>query len=103
FKYGHSPDLGYIGGAARGLAPQLRGGDLVILESASPRGATWHMAAVIREARPDLDGVTPDFAHCPERVLPGRVMIELVTTDRIVGGTTPEAAQRAKQLYEAFC
>ncbi|MBA9080668.1 UDP-N-acetyl-D-mannosamine dehydrogenase [Micrococcus luteus] len=103
FKDGHSPDLGYIEAAARGLAPQLRGGELVILESTSPPGATEHMAAVIREARPDLDGVTLDFAHCPERVLPGRVMIELVTNDRIVGGSTPEAAQRAKQLYEAFC
>ena len=103
FKDGHSPDLGYIEAAARGLAPQLRGGELVILESTSPPGATEHTAAVIREARPDLDGVTLDFAHCPERVLPGRVMIELVTNDRIVGGSTPEAAQRAKQLYEAFC
>ena len=103
FKDGHSPDLGYIEAAARGLAPQLRGGELVILESTSPPGATEHMAAVIREARPDLDGVTLDFAHCPERVLPGRVMIELVTNDRIVGGSTPEAAQRAKQLYETFC
>ncbi|KIK88248.1 UDP-N-acetyl-D-mannosaminuronic acid dehydrogenase [Micrococcus luteus] len=103
FKDGHSPDLGYIEAAARGLAPQLRGGELVILESTSPPGATEHMAAVIREARPDLDGVTLDFAHCPERVLPGRVMIELVTNDRIVGGSTPGAAQRAKQLYEAFC
>ena len=103
FKDGHSPDLGYIEAAARGLAPQLRGGELVILESTSPPGATEHMAAVIREARPDLDGATLDFAHCPERVRPGRVMIELVTNDRIVGGSTPEAAQRAKQLYEAFC
>ena len=103
FKDGHSPDLGYIEAAARGLAPQLRGGELVILESTSPPGATEHMAAVIREARPDLDGATLDFAHCPERVLPGRVMIELVTNDRIVGGSTPEAAQRAKQLYETFC
>ena len=103
FKDGHSPDLGYIEAAARGLAPQLRGGELVILESTSPPGATEYMAAVIREARPDLDGVTLDFAHCPERVLPGRVMIELVTNDRIVGGSTPEAAQRAKQLYETFC
>ena len=103
FKDGHSPDLGYIEAAARGLAPQLRGGELVILESTSPPGATEHMAAVIREARPDLDGATLVFAHCPERVLPGRVMIELVTNDRIVGGSTPEAAQRAKQLYEAFC
>ncbi|KFC52030.1 hypothetical protein GY12_11790 [Micrococcus luteus] len=69
----------------------------MILESTSPPGATEHMAAVIREARPDLDGVTLDFAHCPERVLPGRVMIELVTNDRIVGrGPRREAAQRAQ-------
>ncbi|MGW3944784.1 UDP-N-acetyl-D-mannosamine dehydrogenase [Micrococcus endophyticus] len=103
FKDGHSPDLGYIEAAARGLAPQLTGDELVILESTSPPGATEHMAEVIYAARPELREAELDFAHCPERVLPGRVMVELVTNDRIVGGSTRRAAQRAKELYETFC
>ncbi|MBB4735026.1 UDP-N-acetyl-D-mannosaminuronic acid dehydrogenase [Micrococcus cohnii] len=103
FKDGHQPDLSYIEAAARGLAPQLRGDELVILESTSPPGATEHMAEVIYAERPELREPGVDVAHCPERVLPGRVMVELVTNDRIVGGSTPEAAQRAESLYRTFC
>ncbi|MFL0534880.1 UDP-N-acetyl-D-mannosamine dehydrogenase [Micrococcus luteus] len=103
FKDGHSPDLGYIEAAARGLAPQLTGDELVILESTSPPGATEHMAEVIFAERPELRESELDFAHCPERVLPGRVMVELVTNDRIVGGSTRRAAERARDLYRAFC
>lgn len=103
FKDGHAPDLGYIEAAARALAPQLAGDELVILESTSPPGATERMAEVVYTERPDLRESKVDFAHCPERVLPGRVMVELVTNDRIVGGSTPRAAQRAKALYETFC
>ena len=93
----------------RALAPLLYGGELVVLESTSPPGATEQMARWIIEERPDLslDGADgrPQIhvAHCPERVLPGRVMIELVTNDRIVGGLTPEAAERARELYGIFC
>ncbi|MGW5853764.1 UDP-N-acetyl-D-mannosamine dehydrogenase [uncultured Micrococcus sp.] len=103
FTDGHAPDLRFIEAAAQSLAPRLRGGELVILESTSPPGATEHMAEVILAARPDLRERGIDTAHCPERVLPGRVMVELVTNDRIVGGSTPEAAERAKRLYETFC
>ena len=103
FKDDHAPDLSYIEAAARGLAPQLTGDELVILESTSPPGATEHMAEVIYGERPDLREAGLDFAHCPERVLPGRVMIELVTNDRIVGGSTPEAARRTEALYRSFC
>lgn len=109
FKGDHAPDLGYIEAAADGIAPRLRGGELVVLESTSPPGATRHMADRILAARPDLslDGTdgrpVVHVAHCPERVLPGRVMIELVTNDRIVGGLTTEAAERAKALYAMFC
>lgn len=103
FKDGHSPDLGYIEAAARGLAPQLTGDELVILESTSPPGATEHMAEVIFAERPELRKSELDFAHCPERVLPGRVMVELVTNDRIVGGSTRRAAERARDLYRTFC
>jgi len=103
FQDDHAPDLSYIEAAARGLAPQLTGDELVILESTSPPGTTEHMAQVIREARPDLADAPLDFAHCPERVLPGRVMVELVSNDRIVGGSTPQAAERARDLYRTFC
>ncbi|GAB3548527.1 UDP-N-acetyl-D-mannosamine dehydrogenase [Arthrobacter tumbae] len=104
FKADKSADLTFIEAAARSIAPNLRGGELVILESTSPPGATQYLADYLGELRPDLGGPRqPLFAHCPERVLPGRVMIELVTNDRIVGGVTPEAAQKAKELYEVFC
>jgi UDP-N-acetyl-D-mannosaminuronic acid dehydrogenase len=108
FTEGHKADLSYIRSATEALAPKLRGTELVILESTSPPGTTKQMADWVAELRPDLtlavDG-TPgvEFAHCPERVLPGRVMIELVTNDRIIGGVTPAAAERAADLYRAFC
>ena len=109
FKANHEPDLTYIESAAKALAPHLHGGELIILESTSPPGATARMAAWILEVRPDLslDGADGrpliHVAHCPERVLPGRVMIELVTNDRIVGGLSAEAAERARELYSIFC
>ena len=104
FHEDHSADLSYIEAAGRGLAPQLRGDELVILESTSPPGATERLAEVVYAERPDLAGArSVMFAHCPERVLPGKVMTELVTNDRIVGGSTPEAAERTKALYETFC
>ncbi|WP_125609610.1 UDP-N-acetyl-D-mannosamine dehydrogenase [Specibacter cremeus] len=109
FNADRSADLRYIESAARGIAPQLQGDELIILESTSPPGATEHLGDVLLELRPDLslDGENglPRIllAHCPERVLPGRVMIELVTNDRIVGGITPEAAARARDLYGVFC
>lgn len=109
FTDGMKPDLSYIQAAAEAIAPQLQGGELLILESTSPPGATQRMADWILAVRPDLslDGSEGrpviHVAHCPERVLPGRVMIELVTNDRIVGGLTVEAAERAKELYQVFC
>ena len=109
FKEDRSADLSYIEAAAQAIAPQLQGGELLILESTSPPGATEHMAQYILNLRPDLslDGSDSKpailVAHCPERVLPGRVMIELVTNDRIVGGMTAEAAEKAKDLYAVFC
>lgn len=106
FHEDRSPDLSYIEAAGRSLAPQLRGGELIILESTSPPGATERLAEVVYAERPDLQGEAAtqlDFAHCPERVLPGKVMTELVTNDRIVGGSTRRAAERARDLYRAFC
>src|SRR5690625_743722 len=99
-----TPDLSYIEAAGRTLAAQLSGDELIILESTSPPGATERLADVVHEARPDLAAAgTLQFAHAPERVLPGKIMEELVTNDRIIGGSTPEAAERAVELYRSFC
>lgn len=109
FNEDKTADLSYIEAAARGIAPVLQGGELVILESTSPPGATRHLGEVLMSLRPDLslDGAMGRpailLAHCPERVLPGKVMIELVTNDRIVGGVTRQAAELAKELYAVFC
>ncbi|MBG6223455.1 UDP-N-acetyl-D-mannosaminuronic acid dehydrogenase [Arthrobacter sp. CAN_A2] len=109
FKADKSADLSYIFAAADGIAPQLEGGELVILESTSPPGTTRRLGEYLLELRPDLrlDGAPDDavvhVAHCPERVLPGRIMIEIVTNDRIVGGLTPHASEAARQLYQTFC
>ncbi|WP_434923047.1 UDP-N-acetyl-D-mannosamine dehydrogenase [Glutamicibacter sp. PAEs-4] len=103
FNDDYSADLSYIEAAADGIAPLLTGDELVILESTSPPGTTEHLARHLAAARPDLDMDQLLVAHCPERVLPGYVMKELVTNDRIVGGMTPRAAELAKKLYETFC
>lgn len=109
FKDGHQPDLSYIEAASRSIAPVLKKGDLVILESTSPVGATESMAAWLAQERPDLSfpqqvGEDSDIriAHCPERVLPGHVLRELVQNDRVIGGMTGKCAERAVQLYKAF-
>ncbi|MFT5163497.1 MAG: UDP-N-acetyl-D-mannosaminuronic acid dehydrogenase [Alteromonadaceae bacterium] len=110
FKDDHQPDLSYIQSAAQLIAPVLKKGDLVILESTSPVGATEKMVAWLSEARPDLTfptvgDETPvdiNVAHCPERVLPGQVMRELVENDRIIGGLTQACAERAVSLYRTF-
>ncbi|MGO2359885.1 MAG: UDP-N-acetyl-D-mannosamine dehydrogenase, partial [Brachybacterium tyrofermentans] len=108
FKGDHDADLSYIEAAARGIAPKLSGGELVVLESTAPPGATEHMADVILQARPEftLEPNLPNslyFSHAPERVLPGRIMIEMVENDRIIGGMTPEAAEMNRDLYASFC
>lgn len=108
FNEDKTADLSYIKAAAEKIAPNLRGGELIILESTSPPRTTEFLANYLIGLRPDLalegdNANTIHVAHCPERVLPGRVMIELVTNDRIVGGITPEAAEMARQLYQVFC
>ncbi|WP_168626097.1 MULTISPECIES: UDP-N-acetyl-D-mannosamine dehydrogenase [unclassified Cryobacterium] len=102
-------DLSAIQAAATQVAPKLKPGDLVVLESTSPPGTTEQVSRWIGELRPDLkmphdtEGV-PDIcvAHCPERVLPGRIMIEIVTNDRVIGGVTRRCAERAASLYRVF-
>lgn len=108
FTDDHDVDPKYIFAASDAIAPQLTGGELVILESTSPPGLTERMADHILAARPDLtaEAGKPNsiyFAHCPERVLPGRIMIEIADNDRIIGGTTPEGAEKARDLYATFC
>lgn len=105
----HDPDLGFIEAAARAIAPVLEAGNLVILESTSPVGATETMAGWLAKARPDLsfpqdagEGSDIRVAHCPERVLPGKVMQELITNDRVIGGMTPACSERAAALYKTF-
>jgi UDP-N-acetyl-D-mannosaminuronic acid dehydrogenase len=110
FQGDHRPDLSYVKAAAEAIAPRLIGGEVVILESTSPPGTTRAVSEWIAAARPDLrlphqDPKNPDvhIAHCPERVLPGKIMIELITNDRVVGGITPACAQRAAAIYGLFC
>lgn len=105
----HHPDMDYIESASKAIAPVLKPGDLVILESTSPVGATEQMAAWLAEARPDLTfpqthGEDSDIrvAHCPERVLPGHVLRELVQNDRVIGGMTPKCSDAAVRLYKNF-
>ncbi|HET6380855.1 MAG TPA: UDP-N-acetyl-D-mannosamine dehydrogenase [candidate division Zixibacteria bacterium] len=93
------PNLDYVRSAARSIAPVLHPGNLVIVESTCPVGATEEVAALLREAGAP-DGV--HVAHAPERVLPGRILAELTENDRIVGGVTPEASERAAAFYRGF-
>jgi len=109
FKGDHEPDLSYIEAACRSIAPVLKQGDLVILESTSPVGTTEQMAAWLAEARPELSfphthGENSDIriAHCPERVLPGHVIRELVENDRVIGGMTHKCSVAAASLYKIF-
>jgi UDP-N-acetyl-D-mannosaminuronic acid dehydrogenase len=109
FKDDHKPDLSYIKSAADSLAPVLRKGNLVILESTSPVGATEQLGAWLAERRPDLRFPQPGqtdadihLAHCPERVLPGQVLTELVENDRVIGGTTAQSIELATALYKTF-
>ena len=109
FKDNYEGDLSYIMSAAESIAPQLRGDEVVILESTSPPKTTQKLADKILELRPDLsvDGANGKpvihFAYCPERILPGKAMEELISNDRIIGGRTPEAARRATEVYASFC
>jgi len=109
FKADNKPDLTYLEQATKALAPVLVKGNLVVLESTSPVGTTAQIAAWLAEARPDLsfpsaDNADPDIniAHSPERVLPGRVLIELVDNDRVIGGLSDMCSQRARDLYSLF-
>jgi UDP-N-acetyl-D-mannosaminuronic acid dehydrogenase len=105
----HKPDLSYIESAAKAIAPVLEKGNLVILESTSPVGTTEKLAGWLKQARPDLSfpqdvGENADInvAHCPERVLPGYVLQELVSNDRVIGGISSVCSDKAANLYKTF-
>ena len=99
------PDLSFVESAARSLAAVVAPGNLIVLESTSPVGTTEKVKAWVedelRRRGRAVDGLL--YAHCPERILPGQMLKELIANDRIVGGLTPEASARAKALYEIFC
>jgi len=109
FDKDHAPDISYVLAAGRTIAPVLKAGDVVILESTSPVGTTEQLRDMIAEMRPDLKipGLTretPDIsiAYCPERVLPGRILEELTNNDRSIGGITPRCARKALAFYKRF-
>lgn len=94
------PNIDYVLAATRSIAPFVKPGDLVILESTSPVGTTEKMQAVLSEAGVKVDEV--HMAYCPERVLPGKIMTELVENDRVVGGVTPAATKAVANFYRTF-
>lgn len=98
----HSPDLSYVEQACQAIRPIVRKGNLIILESTSPPRTTEDI--VVKHAVPEGWVVGEDVfvAHCPERVLPGRILLEVVQNDRVVGGVTLACADRAQQFYESF-
>lgn len=109
FKGEHEPDMTFVQAAANSIAPVLKKGSLVILESTSPVGATEQMAHWLAALRADLtfpqqagESADVNIAYCPERVLPGQVMVELIKNDRVIGGMTPACSARASELYKIF-
>ncbi len=105
----NAPDISHVLDAARAIAPVLASGNAVILESTSPVGTTEAMRDLLAELRPDLAMPTAGngaadiaIAYCPERVLPGRILVELIDNDRCIGGVTPRCARKALTFYRQF-
>jgi len=105
-----APDLAYVESATRSIAPVVAPGNLIILESTSPVGTTelvrdWLLDELAKVRPAEVASLRSSllFAHCPERILPGQMLKELVTNDRIAGGLTPSAAEAARDLYRTFC
>lgn len=101
FKGDHQPDISYVQAATEGIIPVLKKGDLYIIESTSPIGTTEKMMDLIFSKRPELEGEIY-LAYCPERVLPGNVMYELVHNDRVIGGVNEASTQKALEFYGQF-
>lgn len=109
FKGDHEPDLSFVDAATTEIAPYIRKGNTVILESTSPVGTTERVAEIIKKLRPDLVVASEDseecdvyVAYCPERVLPGKIMSELINNDRIIGGINKISAEKAAEIYGIF-
>ncbi len=98
----HSPDMSYVEQAARAIRPYVQPGNLIILESTSPPRTTTEIVVPLAVPEGMKVGVDVFVAHCPERVLPGRILLEVVQNDRVVGGVTPACTQRALDFYETF-
>lgn len=101
FTGDHEPDISYVEAATRSLIPWLKEDDLFIIESTSPVGTTEKMAQLIFTIRPELKDKIY-IAYCPERVLPGNVIYELVHNDRVIGGLNPESTEKACDFYSRF-
>ncbi|WP_106828385.1 UDP-N-acetyl-D-mannosamine dehydrogenase [Parabacteroides pacaensis] len=101
FKGNHEPDISYVEAATRMVVPLLKAGDLFVIESTSPVGTTEKMTHLIFELRPDLKDKIY-IAYCPERVLPGNVIYELVHNDRVIGGINAESTEKAITFYSRF-
>lgn len=101
FKGDHEPDVSYVEAATRAVLPLLKEGDLYVIESTSPIGTTEMMTDIIFTERPELKDKIY-IAYCPERVLPGNVIYELVHNDRVIGGLNPESTDKAIEFYSQF-
>jgi UDP-N-acetyl-D-mannosaminuronic acid dehydrogenase len=101
FGENREPDTSYVESATRTVIPLLKEGDLFVIESTSPVGTTRRMAEIIFTERPELESKI-FIAYCPERVLPGNVIHELVHNDRVIGGLTPESTDKAAKFYSVF-
>lgn len=101
FKGNHEPDISYVEAATRAVLPLLKEGDLYVIESTSPVGTTDKMKQLIFSERPELKDKIY-IAYCPERVLPGNVIYELVHNDRVIGGMNPESTRKAIEFYSRF-
>lgn len=101
FKGNHEPDISYVEAATRSVVPLLKDGDLYVIESTSPVGTTERMAELIFKLRPELRGKIY-IAYCPERVLPGNVIYELVHNDRVIGGIDDASTRKAQEFYSRF-
>ena len=101
FKGNHEPDISYVEAATRAVIPYLKEGDLYVIESTSPVGTTEQMSKLIFSLRPELEGRIY-IAYCPERVLPGNVIYELVHNDRVIGGINEASTDKAIEFYSQF-
>jgi UDP-N-acetyl-D-mannosaminuronic acid dehydrogenase len=100
FHDGYVPNIDYVVSATKSIAPYLKAGDLIILESTSPIGTTEKLVDILKNSGINSDDI--DIAYCPERVLPGNIMRELVENDRVVGGVTVRATDKAIEFYKTF-